>query len=153
MSTARSKGFTPTKPKDAAAWGGKKYHNVVLPSGAEVTIIVPNLPALVKTGQVPNDLIESAVGVMQGTVEITAELLAEQADFYTKLVALTVSEPAITESDVADLPYEDVEMLAEIATRQRDVDALGRHLAGLHTSKEWRTFRGLDLGGSALESL
>lgn len=146
-------GFTPEKPKDAAGWGGRKNHEVVLPSGALVTICLPNLPQLVRTGQIPNDLIEDAVGAMQGTVEITAELLADQADFYDKLLAMTVVEPKITEADVAELPYEDVEMLAEFATRQRDVDALGRHLAGLHKSKEWRSFRGLSNFDASVDGL
>lgn len=141
------------KAADAAAWKKAKTHEAVLPSGLSIEIQIPNLPLLVKTGQVPNDLIESAIGAMQGDVQITAELLSEQAEFYNKLVAIAVVTPAITEADVPELPYEDVEMIVEFATRQRDVDALGRHLAGLHRSKEWRSFRGLDYGGSAMAGL
>jgi hypothetical protein len=54
-----------------------------------------------------------------------------------------VKEPVITEEDVHDLPFEDVELLVEIATRQRDLDAVGNHVGGLHTNKQWRQFRGL----------
>lgn len=145
--------FVPERPKDASAWGARKTHSVVLPSGAEVTIQIPSLPMLARTGQIPNDLIENAVLAMQGEAEITAELLVEQADFYDKLIALTVVEPKITEEQVAGLPYEDVEMLAELATRQRDVDALGRHIAGLHKSKEFRTFRTVGYRDAAVEGV
>lgn len=144
---------TPTvgnKPKDAAAWKTSKRHDVTLPSGVGVAIEIPNLPLLIKTGQLPNDLIDAAIGAIKRD-EITAELINQQSDFYHKLVALTVKEPEITEADVADLPYEDVELIVEIATRNRDLDALGRHIAGLHKSSEWRHFRGLDYGDEALE--
>lgn len=151
---SRSTDSDPTqKVKDAAGWKGRKEHDVVLPSGAEVRIIIPNLPHLVKAGQIPNDLIESAIGIMQGQVEITPELVIEQAEFFNKLLAVMVLDPQISEDDVPDLPYEDVEMLVEIGTRNRDVDAMGRHLAGLHKSREWRTFRGLDLGSAPMASV
>lgn len=151
MSTT-PKSSSPNKPKDAAAWKAAKRHPVSLPSGIEIEIEIPNLPQMVKTGQVPNDLVEAAIGALQRD-KITKELVVEQADFYNKLVATAVKVPTITEDDVPDLPYEDVELIVELATRQRDVDALGRHLAGLHKSKEWRSFRGLDYGDEALEDV
>jgi hypothetical protein len=112
----------------------------------EVEIEVPNLPVLVKTGQLPNDLVRDALGAIQGGA-LTVDTIKEQADFYGKLVAITVKEPVVTEDDVVGddpLPFEDIEMIVEIATRQRDMDAVGDHIGGLHTSKKWRTFRGLD---------
>jgi hypothetical protein len=140
------------KPTTAAAWKKAKTHEVVLPSGVAVEIEIPNLSQMVKTGELPNDLIDAALGAMQKQ-RVTPDLLLKQADFYTKLVALTVVKPKITEEDVADLPYEDQELLVELATRQRDVDALGHHIAGLHTSKDWRRFRGYDISDEDVEDL
>lgn len=126
----------------AAAWKKAKRHTITLPSGVQVDVEVPNLPLLVKTGQLPNDLVSEAITSIQGG-KLTPELISQQSDFYDKLVSITVKEPALTEEDVHDLPYEDIELIVEVATRQRDLDAVGRHIGGLHTSKEWRSFRGL----------
>lgn len=143
---------TATKKRDLGAWKKAKRHDITLPSGIEVGIEIPNLPQMVKTGQIPNDLLDAALGAIQRQ-EVTPDLIKEQADFYHKLVVIMVKDPDITEEDVVDLPYEDVELLVEIGTRQRDLDALGRHIAGLHKSAEWRRFRGIDYGDEALEGI
>lgn len=134
-------------PKTAAAWKKAKTHSVMCPSGTEITVQIPNLAILAKTGQIPNSLISAAVKVMEGEQELTPELLADQWEFYTRLILATVVEPSdLTESDVADLPYEDVEMIVEIASRQRDLDAEGKHIGGLDASEKFRKFRGLEIG-------
>jgi hypothetical protein len=138
------------RPKDASAWKQAGIHDVTLPSGMEVSIKIPNLPEMVKNGAIPNNLLDAALGAIQKE-RITKELIAEQADFFHMLVETMVKEPAVTAADVPELPYEDIELLVEIGTRQRDLDALGRHISGLHRSAEWRRFRGLDFGDSALE--
>ncbi|MBA3240084.1 MAG: hypothetical protein H0T60_02565 [Acidobacteria bacterium] len=135
-----------------AGWTKKKRHTVTLSSGAVVDIEIPNLPTLIKSGQIPNSLIDVAIKVATGTAKITRELVEEQADFYNKLVSLTVVDPAITDDDVKDLPYEDVELLISLATRQRDLDALGHHIAGLDKNDDWRTFRNFDSVEPSLES-
>jgi hypothetical protein len=133
------------KPKDVSAWKKAGVHDVALPSGALVTIKIPNLPEMVKNGSIPNNLLDAAIGAIQKET-ITRELIAEQADFFSLLVTTMVVEPAIDAADVTELPYEDIELLVEIGTRQRDLDALGNHISGLHRSAEWRRFRGLDYG-------
>lgn len=146
----------PTAPKtpavSLAAWKSSKRHYVTLPSGAIVGVEIPDLPALVKAGQIPNDLVETAIGVASGR-KVTRDDVVQQADFYNKLAALTVKDPAATEEMFAsgDLPFEDKEMLVEIATRQRDLDAVGHHLAGLEKSRDFRTFRGIVGFDSTLE--
>ena len=142
---------TSTKPT-LAGWKSKARHYITLQSGFVVGIEIPNLPLLVKTGQLPNELVTHALDTIK-TGAMTPELVAEQSEFYDKLVAATVKEPELTEEDVHTLPYEDVELIVEIATRQRDVDAVGHHIAGLHTSREWRKFRGLDYSDAAMEGL
>jgi hypothetical protein len=126
-----------------AQWKKAKRHNVTLPSGVTVAIEIPDLPELLKTGQIPNDLIEAAIKSVQGE-KVTPELIEQQPEFYKQLVLKTVAEPKLTEADYDDIPYEDKEMIVELATRQRDLDALGHHIAGLHTSRDFRRFRGLD---------
>lgn len=136
----------PTQRKpNKTDWKKAATHRVTLPSGFQATIVIPNLSLLVKTGYLPNDLVAQALGTIQSGA-LTAEAIAEQSGFYAKLVTKTVVDPVLTEEDVVGddaIPFEDIEMLVEFATRQRDLDVLGHHLGGLHTSKEWRTFRGL----------
>lgn len=131
--------------KSIDAWAKHKRHSVNLPSGYEVEIEIPNLPLMVKQGTIPNDLLDAAMGAIERN-QITPELIKEQADFFGLLLSVMVKEPALEKSVVDDdvLPYEDIELLVELGTRQRDVDAIGNHLGGLHTSKEWRRFRGIE---------
>jgi hypothetical protein len=136
------------KPTSLAQWKKNKTHTITLPSATVVEIEVPDLPGLVKTGQIPNELVDMAIKVAAGKREVTREDIVQQADFFNKLCVLTVKSPAVTEEDFASgaIPFEDKEMLVEIATRQRDLDAVGHHIAGLESVKEWRNFRGLTFG-------
>lgn len=143
-----------SKVASLAKWKAAKSHTITLPSNTVIEIEIPDLPNLVKTGTIPNELIDVAIGVAQGK-KITKQDIEQQADFYNKLCAITVKSPAVTEEDFAAgvIPFEDKEMIVEIATRQRDLDAVGHHLAGLEKVKDWRTFRGLSLGYPDDESL
>lgn len=132
-----------TRPKTVADWKNSKRHYITLASGVEVGVEIPNLPQMVKTGVIPNDLLDAALGAIQKQ-EITPELIKEQADFFHLLVATMVKDPELTPDDIPDLPYEDIELLVEIGTRQRDIDAIGNQIAGLHKSADWRKFRGWD---------
>lgn len=138
--------------KTLTAWSKAKRHTVALPSGYEIEVEIPNLPQLVKTGYLSNELVSEALSALQ-TQKLTPEVIINQAEFYDKLIAITVKEPAVTEEEVKDLPFEDVELIVEIATRQRDLDALGRHIGGLHTQAEFRKFRGLNYGDADLEGV
>lgn len=142
-----------TSKTTLAGWKKAKRHGVTLPSGVSVQVEIPNLPALIKTGQIPNDLVDLTIKAAQGDLIVDKELISQQADFTAKLVAITVKEPEITEDDVAELPYEDCELLVEVATRQRDLDAEGHHIGGLEKSADFRRFRGLDFGDTTLADL
>lgn len=131
--------------KTLAEWTKAKRHTVTLPSGFEVDIEIPNLQKMVKTGEIPNELINAAIGAVKQE-EITPELIREQSDFYYMLVVEMVKAPQLSVEDVDKIPYEDVELLVELGTRQRDIDAMGHHIAGLHKSKDFRRFRGLEYG-------
>jgi len=130
-------------PITKTAWKKAASHSVTLLSGTEVEIVLPNLPALIKAGQVPNPLVDAAIGALEAT-EVTREMIEQQADFYAWLVATTVKVPEVAVEDVASLPAEDVQMVAEFALRERDIDALGRHMSGLEKVADFRRFRGLD---------
>jgi len=137
-----------------ASWKKSKVHeNITTPSGSVISLQIPNLPALVRAGQLPNHLIEVATGVSNGSTAITPELFGKQAEFTNKLVSLAVVDPELTEEEVEEVvPYEDQEFIVEIATRQRDLDAVGRHIGGLHTQDEFRKFRNLTIGDEGLPS-
>ena len=134
-----------TEVATLAAWKKAKVHTVTLPSGVSVKMQIPDLPALIKSGEIPNSLVDAALGAVEGASKVDREFVEKQAEFTNKVVALSVVEPKLTEEDVASgvIPAEDKEMITEIATRQRDLDALGHHIAGLHTNKDFRSFRGL----------
>lgn len=127
-------------------WKKNKRHQVTLPSGAEVTIQIPNLPLLAKAGQVPNKLLEIVLGAQKPDFQVTPEMLGDQSEFAAFLVTHTVVDPVVTDADVAELPYEDVEMVMDFALRNRDFDAVGKHIAGLEKIESFRRFRGLDTG-------
>ena len=138
---------TASKVATLSQWKANKRHCITLPSNTVVELEIPDLPSLVKTGTIPNELVDIAIGVAQGK-KITKEDIEQQADFYNKLCAITVKSPAVTEEEFAAgaIPFEDKEMIVEIATRQRDIDAIGHQLAGLEKVRDWRSFRGLNYG-------
>lgn len=126
-------------------WKKNRVHEITLPSGAEISIQVPNLSALSKSGKLPNGLVEIAIGAAAGeSPEASPDLLEKQAELEAFIVAETVVKPAISVEDVEELPYEDVEMIVSIAMRDRDLDAVGKHIGGLDKVADFRRFRGLD---------
>lgn len=142
--------------ESAAAWKAAAGHPVILPSGVTVRIKVLNLVAMAKIGTLPNDLVKLAIPEVAGNEpepmdeEEAAKALNRLADFQSWVVAASVVSPAITEADVPALPTEDSEMIVAIATRQRDIDAVGKHIGGLDTNDDWRRFRGLAVGDEAV---
>lgn len=128
------------------AWKKAKTHEVTLNSGTEVSIQIPNLVELLQAGDVPNHLVPYATRTSEAIErgrEIKPEQIKAAAEFARFLVTKTVVEPEVTPEDVPDLPAEDVDMLIEFATRQRDLDALGHHIAGLEKQSDFRSFRRL----------
>jgi len=132
------------------SWIGNAQHDVVLPSGTTIKIKLPNLPQMIKSGTVPNELVEVAIkSASNDNQDPTADDIKAVADFHTFLVVHTVVEPEITEADVPQLPSEDTEMIVEFATRQRDLDAVGNHIGGLDKLEDYRKFRDRALGRAA----
>ena len=147
-----------------AGWKKAGIHYPLLPSGERVGIRIPDLSAMIETGAVPNHLISAALGVVKAQVEDekkvpTPEELTENAaqdrEFTDLLVLASVVEPKLTEDDVkpGGIPQEDKQFIVAIATRQRDLDAEGEHIAGLTKSEKFRRFRGLGEFDTSLEGL
>ena len=135
---------TEAKAVTLAAWKKSAIHYPLLPSGTRVGIRIPDLPAMIVSGEMPSGLLDAALGAASGTgdTQPTKELVEQQKKFTDHIVLITVVEPKITEADVQEIPFEDREFLVEIATRQRDLDAEYEHIGGLTSSEKFRRFRG-----------
>lgn len=144
-STAPKRG--PQKVTSAAAWKKRATHtDITLPSGAVVDVRLPNLPEMVKSGTLPNPLLEAAVK-QQTAKEVDAQLLEDTWDYIVFIVPRMVTSPEVTEDDVKDLPPEDLEMLVSFANRTNDMDAAYRQLGGLDKLQAFREARGIWIAG------
>lgn len=125
------------------AWKKAGVHTgVVLPSGAVVSVRVPNLAKLAEAGEIPNELVDVATAAEQvGPENTPPDALAKLAEVQKFIVSQTVVDPKITPEEVDDLPGEDLPFLSEIAYRQRDIDAIGNPIAGLDKLAKYATFR------------
>jgi len=146
--------MTTTQKTTKTSWKKAAVHEITLPSGTVVSIKLPNLSLMMKTGNIPNGLIDAAVAQQNAEqAKVTKEMIESQWDFSAFLVAHTVVEPELTEEEVADIPAEDVEMIVEFATRQRDIDAAYNHIGGLDKMEAFRQFRGITSSIEDLENL
>lgn len=127
-----------------AGWKKNAVHEVLCPSGTRVTIRIPNLARMISAGAIPQHLLDAALGVASGQQATpTVELIKQQSEFTDALVLKAVVAPKLSADDLDDVPYEDMEFIVSIATRARDLDAAGRHIAGLSDLEEFRRFRKL----------
>jgi hypothetical protein len=127
-----------------AGWKKSAKHPVLCPSGVRVEIRIPDLPLMIESGEIPQHLLEAALGVAGSNgATPSIELIKQQREFTDNLVMKTVVAPRLTEADMAEIPYEDKDFLVSVATRQRDIDAEGEHIAGLTKSEKFRRFRRL----------
>ena len=140
------------KPVSVAAWKKAALHYPMLPSGSRVGIKIPDLPRMIEAGNIPQHLLEAAVGAARQQNAADAEALtpdkirqnaAEEREFTDIVTQVTVVEPKLSEADLEAIPVEDKQFIVAIATRIRDLDVLGDHLAGLTKSEKFRRFRRL----------
>ena len=134
------------------AWKKAGVHAVTLPSGVQVEIHIPDLPAMAKAGELDNDLLAYAVPNPRKPGDVPEEPTPEQKkenliklnDFHNWLVSTTLVSPKLTPEEVqATVPTPDKEVLVELASRRRDMDVVGHHIGGLEVSAEFREFREL----------
>lgn len=121
------------------------HEGVTLPSGAVVTIVLPNLGQMIKAGSLPNDLMQAALKQQSASQDeqLTEEDLKKDWDFVEWIVPLTLYEPKIETADVEKLDPMDITMIANFAARRTDIDAVGHQLGGLETQKSFRDLRGI----------
>lgn len=147
------------KAVSKAAWKKAAFHLVTLPSSAVVKIKLPDMPALIEAGAIPQNLLNAAFASAKQQAnnidkEITKEDIVQQREFTDFVVMATVVEPQLTEADMGEIPFEDKEMIVEFATRVRDLDAEMRHIGGLDgKSERFRQVRGLASFDEAVEGL
>jgi hypothetical protein len=143
--------------RSKTAWARKAVHLVTCPSGMEVKIRIPNLGLLLEGDALPQTLRNAALQelvdpmsarVARGAPEgnggapaVSLDEVRELYDLHKWLVVQTVIEPALALEDLPELPQEDLEMLTQLATRERTTDAAGRSL-GTEPLSRWETFRG-----------
>lgn len=139
------------RPKTAADYKKLAVHEVTLPSGAVVEIKLPSLPQMVKSGTIPNDLVDQAIQ-HEKAEELTRDILKETWAYTCFIVPHVLVTPEVTSEDVDNLvvPAEDTEMLVNFAARRTDIDAVGHQLGGLETQKSFRELRGLTSLAEAL---
>lgn len=147
------------KAVSKSAWKKSAFHLVTLPSSAVVKIKLPDMPALIEAGAIPQNLLTAAFSSAKSAAagedkEITKEDIIQQREFTDFVVRVTVVEPQLTEDDMPDIPFEDKEMIVEFATRVRDLDAEMRHIGGLDgKSERFRQVRGLASFDETVEGL
>lgn len=148
----------PTK----TGWKKAGVHTATLPSGYHVSFHLPNLGQLIKSGDIPNDLIDAAIefqSLSQSAEaegerpKITPDMLEKSHDWVCWIIPKMLVEPKITAEDVPELPSEDTDMLAAFAARVTDMDAIGHHIGGLDTNAAFRKFRGLTTIDEIVEEL
>src|SRR3954469_16107230 len=143
------------KPGSKADWGRKAVHLITLVSGMEVKIRIPNLGLLLEGDALPQTLRNAALQelvdpmsnrVARGNEEggggpgVSLDEVKELYHLHQWLVVQTVVEPELTLEDLPDLPQEDLEMLTQLATRERTTDAAGRSL-GTELLSRYEKFR------------
>lgn len=137
------------KASTAAGWKKAAVHTVVLPSSAVVDIRIPDVSALIKTGEMPQHLLAAAIKIAksdEADKEPSVEEMEHEIEFKNLVCLATVVAPSITMDDLdskTGIPTEDKDMIVAFAMRQAEFDAEGNHIAGLDSSEKFRTFRGI----------
>lgn len=138
------------KPDSLTALKKRRFHEgVTLPSGAVVTVTLPNLGKMIHANELPNDLLAAALKQYAPTPDgenapqLTEDDLKKDWEFVKWVVPLTLHEPKVKSEDVDDLDPMDITMIANFAARRIDIDAVGHQLGGLETQKSFRDHRGI----------
>jgi FtsP/CotA-like multicopper oxidase with cupredoxin domain len=124
-------------PSTFDEWVNRGTHSVELPTGVWVRIRFADLATLVAAQRVPDTLRRVAsetflrnVRIETGEEENPVDLdkLGELYELNMWLVSQMLVEPTLTADQVKLLPAEDIDLLIDLAMRERDTDARGRRL-------------------------
>lgn len=160
--------MTSTKTTSKTAWqrrNDRGPHLAKLPSGAVVKFVIADLSLLLRSGKLPDslqitaslmsahedgpsgyqrDLVSTAIMRGGDAQETVAAAIEVARDLTHHLIAESLVEPKVTPEEVAEglFPELDIIMLTEFATRERNVDAVGKRLPIVVPYEEpWATFR------------
>lgn len=105
---------------DLSAWKAQSIHTIPLPSGAVVSVRLPNVSKMVLGAEFPNALRDVALRELQGLDrgELSMEQLEAAVTFGNYVVVAMVLDPVLSVDDLDELPQEDVEALAALAKRE-----------------------------------
>lgn len=156
-------------------WNELGVHEITLPSGAVVKVRIPDLSLLIAGDAVPESLrgialeqlmgavvamkLDAGENVDQPKVSLDREKIGQLADLHFFLISAMLVEPEITVDQLVSPntrpPNPDLEMLAELALRERDTDARGVVLGvmPLQRLERFRHFHQCDPGCAACEAL
>jgi len=154
----------------AGEWAARAVHNVTLPSGMKVQVRFPDLAILIEGDALPERLRMVAMEVwaggspqivneklgedgQPGKPELNVEIVKDLAALRRHLAAMCLVDPPMTAEDLltSGVPAEDIDMLGQIAMRERDTDALGVTLGVVPLSR-FETFREVHGCGPDCES-
>lgn len=125
----------------------RTHEGVTLPSGAVVTIQLPDVTDMIASNALPNHLVEAALREDKPGQDLSNEerikRTKENQEFVAFIVPHVLVEPKVTEEEVSKLDPRDRDLLAAFATRVTDIDAVGHQLGGLETQRSFRVARGL----------
>jgi hypothetical protein len=149
-STAENSSTSPS----LSAWAARANHKITLTSGMQVTIRYPDLAVLIEGDALPVHLRTVAADQWSqggpsmvtdaetGAQHIDPETIKSMAQLRRHLAAMALVEPKVDPDEFLNsgIPSEDIDMLAAIVMRERDVDALGVKLGVMPLSR-FDTFR------------
>jgi hypothetical protein len=116
------------------AWKRKRVHQITLPTGQQVLARFPDTTTLFQNEAVSSDLIHVAfmdqfapdmLRAIIGDTDKEAELLKNFNELGDRLAVDMLVEPKLTLEELREIPQEDLDMLKQIAMRERNTDAKG----------------------------
>jgi len=116
------------------AWKRLAVHTITVNSGARLKIKFPDMSSLLRADALPTELVHVAfmdkfapdmLRQIIGDADKEAELLRNFDDLQNRLIVEMLVEPKLTLDELHLVPQEDLEMLKEIAMRERNTDARG----------------------------
>jgi hypothetical protein len=131
------------------AWKRRTVHNVTLETGMQVRIKFPDAGELIRQDALPDELIHIAfmdqfapdkLREIIGDAKEEADLLKNFNELGDRLAVEMLVDPKLTLDELRQIPQEDLDMLKQIAMRERDTDARGVKL-GVVRLDVFATFR------------
>lgn len=118
-------------------WLERGVHEMETVTGVTVKVRLPDLATLVARQRVPDHLrviaaqtflrnVKIETGIEDNPVDL--DKLGELYELNMWLVAEMLVDPVLDVDQVKQLPSEDIDLLLDIALRERDTDARGRRL-------------------------